>query len=63
MILSEALSSKSWDRLPKAGDSVSTEDGIRMVVEKLDKNRIETVHLYLPENYREHTSDSLENDD
>ena len=51
------------DRLPKAGDSVSTEDGIRMVVEKLDKNRIETVHLYLPENYREHTSDSSENDD
>ena len=51
------------DRLPKAGDSVSTEDGIRMVVEKLDKNRIETVHLYLPENYREHPSDSSENDD
>lgn len=51
------------DRLPKAGDSVSTEDEIRMVVEKLDKNRIETVHLYLPENYREHTSDSLETDD
>lgn len=51
------------DRLPKADDSVSTEDGIRMVVEKLDKNRIETVHLYLPENYREHTSDSLETDD
>ena len=51
------------DRLPKAGDSVSTEEGIRMVVEKLDKNRIETVHLYLPENYREHTSDSLETDD
>ena len=51
------------DRLPKAGDSVSTEDGIRMVVEKLDKNRIETVHLYLPESYREHTSDSLETDD
>ena len=51
------------DRLPKAGDSVSTEDGIRMVVEKLDKNRIETVHLYLPENYHEHTSDSLETDD
>ena len=51
------------DRLPKAGDSVSTEDGIRMVVEKLDKNRIETVHLYLPENYREHTSDSLKTDD
>ncbi|RGJ21854.1 HlyC/CorC family transporter [Coprococcus comes] len=51
------------DRLPKASDSVVTEDGIRMVVEKLDKNRIETVHLYLPENYREHPSDSSENDD
>lgn len=51
------------DRLPKADDSVVTEDGIRMVVEKLDKNRIETVHLYLPENYREHPSDSSENDD
>ena len=50
-------------RLLKAGDSVVTEDGIRMVVEKLDKNRIETVHLYLPENYREHPSDSSENDD
>ena len=51
------------DRLPKADDSVVTEDGIRMIVEKLDKNRIETVHLYLPENYREHPSDSLETDD
>ena len=26
-----------------------TEDGIRLVVEKLDKNRVETVHVYLPE--------------
>lgn len=37
------------DRLPVAGDEVSTEDGIRLVVEKLDKNRIEKVHVYLPE--------------
>ncbi len=37
------------DRLPEAGDSVTTEDGIRLVVEKLDKNRIESVHAYLPE--------------
>ena len=51
------------DRLPQMGDEVVTEDGIRLVVEKLDKNRIETVHLYLPEKYREHTSDSLETDD
>ena len=31
------------DRLPEI------EDGIHLVVEKLDKNRIESVHLYLPE--------------
>lgn len=37
------------DRLPEVGDEVITEDGIRMVVEKLDKNRVEFVHLYLPE--------------
>ena len=37
------------DRLPEPGDSIHTEDGIHMVVEKLDKNRIELVHLYLPE--------------
>lgn len=37
------------DRLPEAGDEVSTEDGVRMVVETLDKNRVENVHLYLPE--------------
>lgn len=37
------------DRLPEAGDSIVTEEGIRMVVEKLDKNRIEKVHVYLPE--------------
>ena len=38
------------DRLPVAGDEVITDDGIRLVVEKLDKNRIEKVHVYLPEN-------------
>lgn len=37
------------DRLPEAGDEITTDEGIRMVVEKLDKNRIERVHLYLPE--------------
>ena len=35
------------DRLPEEGDELTTEEGIRMVVEKLDKNRIEKVHLYL----------------
>lgn len=37
------------DRLPEAGDEVITEDGIRLVVESLDKNRVESVHVYLPE--------------
>ena len=37
------------DRLPELGDSVTTSDGIRLVVESLDKNRIEKVHVYLPE--------------
>ncbi len=37
------------DRLPETGDSIHTDEGIHMVVEKLDKNRIELVHLYLPE--------------
>lgn len=37
------------DRLPVAGDEITTSDGIRMVVDKLDKNRIERVHVYLPE--------------
>ena len=37
------------DRLPEEGDEVITEDNIRLVVEKLDKNRIESVHIYLPQ--------------
>ncbi len=37
------------DRLPEMGDEVTTEEGIRMIVEKLDKNRVESVHIYLPE--------------
>ena len=39
------------DRLPEVGDSITTDDGIRMVVDKLDKNRIEQVHIYLPESF------------
>ena len=37
------------DRLPEIGDEITTENGIRMVVEKMDKNRLELVHIYLPE--------------
>ena len=45
------------DRLPELNDEVVTEDGIRLLVETLDKNRIESVHLYLPEK-KVHISDS-----
>ena len=45
------------DRLPEAGDSINTEDGIHMVVDRLDKNRIELVHLYLPETPPEKNND------
>ena len=48
------------DRLPEENDSITTENGIRMVVEKLDKNRIESVHVYLPESLQKTDSDSEE---
>ena len=35
------------DHLPEEGEEV-THEGIRMVVEHMEKNRIEAVHLYLP---------------
>ena len=37
------------DRLPEVGDEFTTEDGIRMVVEQMEKNRVQLVHVYLPE--------------
>lgn len=37
------------DRLPEVGDEVITENEIKLVVETLDKNRVESVHVYLPE--------------
>ena len=37
------------DRLPQAGESVTTENGIHLVVDEVDKNRIDKVHIYLPQ--------------
>ncbi len=37
------------DRFPQANDSLTTPSGIKLVVESLDKNRIDKVHIYLPE--------------
>ena len=45
------------DRLPEAGDSIDTDEGIHMVVDRLDKNRIELVHLYLHETPPEKNND------
>lgn len=44
------------DRLPELHDEVTTVDGIRLVVESLDKNRVEKVHIYLPEDFYEEKS-------
>ncbi|MEJ8734466.1 MULTISPECIES: HlyC/CorC family transporter [Mediterraneibacter] len=41
------------DRLPELGDKVTTQNGLRLIVEKLDKNRVESVHVYLPEEMQE----------
>lgn len=47
------------DRLPELNDEVITDDGIRLVVETLDKNRVESVHIYLPEKKGEEDEPSV----
>lgn len=37
------------DCLPREGESVTLENGMHLVVDELDKNRIELVHIWLPE--------------
>lgn len=39
---------ENLERVPEAGDEFTTEEGIRIIVEKMDKNRVEEVHVYLP---------------
>ena len=39
------------DRLPEQGDELTTDDGIRLVVAEIQKNRVESVHLYIPEGF------------
>lgn len=50
------------DRLPDIKDEVVTEDGVRMVVDSLDKNRIEKVHIYLPEDFYKNEETSEDNE-
>lgn len=52
------------DRLPDEKDEVLVENGVRLVVDSLDKNRIEKVHIYLPEDFfKEDTEDETEYDE
>ncbi len=39
------------DCLPREGESVTLENGMHLVVDELDKNRIELVHIWLPEHH------------
>lgn len=44
------------DRFPEKGESVTTQSGIRLVVDKIERNRIESVHIYLPEENQQETA-------
>lgn len=39
------------DNLPATGETCTTADGLKLVVDEIEKNRIETVHIYIPEGY------------
>ncbi len=45
------------DRLPAEKDEIIVCEGVRLVVDSLDKNRIEYVHIYLPEDFYEEETD------
>ena len=45
------------DRLPDEKDETVTDNHVRLVVDTLDKNRIEKVHIYLPEDFYENMDD------
>ena len=42
---------ENLDHHPEVGDEFTTERGLRLIVDSLDKNRIEKVHIYIPEDY------------
>lgn len=39
------------DHLPEPGESCITDLNLKLVVDQVDKNRIETVHIYIPEGF------------
>ena len=40
---------EALQQLPSENEEVTLENGTRLIVEKIDKNRIEKLHIYLPE--------------
>ena len=48
------------DYLPSPGESCVTDDGLKLVVDAIEKNRIETVHIYIPEGYFESVEEEEE---
>ena len=50
------------ERLPDEHDEVITPDNVRLVVDSMDKNRVEKVHIYLPEDFYEKDEDDEEED-
>lgn len=42
---------EKMNRLPKAGEFFTTENGIKLRVEKREKNRITSVRIYIPEDF------------
>ena len=54
---------ENLDRVPDIGDELTTEKGIRLVVESMDKNRIEKVHLYIPEGFYDEPDEEEDEED
>ena len=54
---------ENLDRVPDIGDELTTEKGIRLVVESMDKNRIEKVHLYIPEGFYDKPDEEEDEED
>ena len=53
---------ENLERIPEKGDEITTESGIRMVVDSLNKNRVEKVHIYLPEDFYDKEENNEDDD-
>ena len=51
------------DRHPDEGDEITTASGIRLIVDSLDKNRVEKVHIYIPEGFYDGDDDDDDKED